>query len=202
MIRKALVTALLAVLAGLPLQAVDTYAVDRTHSEVGFQIRHLISKVRGDFNAFQGTIQMDPDDPSKSSVAFTIDAASIDTANDNRDQHLRSEDFFHVEQYPQITFESSKVEKTGENTYDVTGTLTMRGVSKQITLPVTYLGEVKDPRGNVKAGFETGITLNRKDFGVNWNAALDQGGFILGDEVEVSIDVQAAKQQQQAETGG
>lgn len=204
MIRKTiLAVAALSLVAGLPAQAVDTYTVDASHSEVAFQIRHLVSKVRGGFNTFEGTIQMDPADPANSSVTFAIDAASIDTDHNDRDQHLRSEDFFHVEKHPRITFESTEVKKTGEGSYEVTGTLTMRGVSKEVTLPVTYLGEVTDPWGNVKAGFETAVTLNRKDFGVNWNAALDQGGFVLGDEVSIDISLETAKKkpEQTAATG-
>lgn len=203
MTRKTILAiAALSLLAGLPAQAADTYTIDANHSEVSFQVRHLVSKVRGGFNTFEGTIQMDRADPANSSVTFNIDAASIDTDLNDRDQHLRSEEFFHVEKFPRITFESKEVKKTGEGSYEVTGTLTMRGVSKEITLPVTYLGEVTDPWGNVKAGFETAVTLNRKDFGINWNTALDQGGLLLGDEVSIDISLEAAKAKEPATAEG
>lgn len=177
-------------LASLPASAIDTYSIDTAHSEVGFQIRHLVAKTRGRFDAFQGTVKMDAANPAASSVEFTIEATSINTVNENRDKHLRSADFFDVEKFPKITFKSSKVTKTGDNTYDVTGTLTMKGVSKELTLPVTYTGQVKDPWGNTKGGFETRTVLNRKDFGISWNAALDAGGFVLGDDVTVEITLE------------
>jgi polyisoprenoid-binding protein YceI len=181
----ALATALTA-----PAQAVDTYAIDKSHSEVSFQVRHLVTNTRGQFDDYTGTIKMDAANPANSSVEFTIQATSINTFNENRDKHLRSPDFFEVEKHPTIAFKSSKVTKTGDNKYDVTGTFTMRGVSKELTLPVTFLGQVKDPWGNTKAGFETATTLNRKDYGIVWNAALDQGGFVLGDEVKVAINLE------------
>jgi len=174
--------------------AAATYAVDQAHSEASFQVRHLVTKVRNKFADFAGTVVMDAAKPEASSVEFTIQATSIDTSVADRDKHLRSDDFFAVEKYPEITFKSTKVERAGDHAYQVTGDLTMRGVTKRITLPVTYLGEVKDPWGHVKAGFETAITLNRKDFGINWNKALDQGGVLVGDEVEVSISIEALKQ--------
>jgi len=200
MIRKTfLFTAVLAVglAAAVTLPAAAetaTYTVDKAHSEASFQVRHLVTKVRGKFADFAGTVVMDDAKPEASSVVFTIQAASIDTDVADRDQHLRSDDFFAVEKHPEITFKSTKIERTGDHAYAATGDLTMRGVTKRITLPVTYLGEVKDPWGHVKAGFETAITLNRKDFGINWNKALDQGGVLVGDEVEVSISIEALKQ--------
>lgn len=169
-----------------------TFKIDKAHSEVIFQVRHLVTKVRGRFSDFDGTILIDEANPSNSSVEFTIQAASIDTNVADRDNHLRSADFFDVEKFPQITFKSKTVTKTGGDTYDVVGDLTMHGVTKEITLPVTHLGFAKDPWGNEKVGFETEITLNRKDFGLNWNAALETGGFLVGDEVKVSLSIQAA----------
>ncbi|HSN56413.1 MAG TPA: YceI family protein, partial [Candidatus Sulfomarinibacteraceae bacterium] len=124
---------------------------------------------------------------------FTIQAASIDTRNADRDKHLRSADFFDVENHPLITFTSSKITRTGDNEFAVTGTLMMHGVSKTVTLPVTFLGEAKDPWGNTKAGFEIETTLDRKDYGIIWNKALDAGGLLLGDEVEVEISLQTTK---------
>lgn len=191
--RKLLAAAALSLLAALPASA-ETYTIDAGHSEVGFKIRHLVSNVRGRFNDFSGTINMDPKNVQNSSVEFRIKAESIDTNQANRDKHLRAEDFFFVEKYPEITFKSDSVKPAGKDKYNVTGTLTMRGVSKKITLPVTYTGEVKDPWGNVKAGFETATTLNRKDYGIVWNQAVDNGGVILGDDVQIEINLETQKQ--------
>ena len=173
--------------------AADSWGIDKAHSDVNFKIRHLISKVSGRFGEFDGKITADFQNLSGSSVEFTINAASIDTANEDRDKHLRSADFFDVEKYPEITFKSSKITKMDDTTFAVTGTFTMHGVSKTITLPVTYLGEAQDPWGKTKAGYELSTTLNRKDYGVSWNKALDTGGFILGDEVEISINLEVEK---------
>ena len=181
-------------LAAAPALAADTLVIDRSHSEAGFQVRHLFTNVRGRFGTFEGTIAMDPAKPEASSARFTIDASSIDTDNADRDKHLRSPDFFDVASHPAITFTSEKIRSTGKDRYAVTGTLTMRGVAKTITLPVSFLGIGKDPWGNERAGFTTSVTLNRKDFGINWNKALDNGGLLLGDDVAVSIDLEAVKQ--------
>jgi len=172
----------------------QTYAIDKAHSEVGFQVRHLLTKVRGRFTDFSGTVRIDPSHPEGSSVTLTIDASSVDTNTPDRDTHLRSADFFHVEAFPTLTFTSSRIVKTGPDRYDLTGALTIRGVSKDITLPVTHLGLAKDPWGNTRAGFEAATTLNRKDFGLMWNAALETGGFLVGDEVQVSLSIQAVAQ--------
>ena len=169
-----------------------TFQIDKTHSEATFQVRHLLSKVRGRFADFAGTIQFDEAAPSSSTVAFTIQAASIDTSTPDRDAHLRSDDFFAVEAYPTITFTSTGVTARGGNDYDVAGVLTMRGVAKPVVLPITYLGTAKDPWGNEKLAFEGEATLNRKDFGLNWNAAIEAGGFLVGDDVKVSLSLQAA----------
>jgi len=169
-----------------------TYAIDKTHSEAAFQVRHLISKVRGRFADFDGAIQFDEDQPAQSSVTFTIQAASIDTSTPDRDAHLRSEDFFAVEKYPTLTFVSTSVTPKGAEAFEVAGNLTMRGVTKAIVIPVSYLGKATDPWGNQKVAFEGEITLNRKDYGLNWNAAIEAGGFLVGDEVKVSLSIQAA----------
>ena len=190
MITRRIVAAFaLATLTALPAVAATTWTVDKAHSNVDFSVRHLMANVRGHFADYDGVIVMDAD-PAKSSVEFTIQSKSIDTANEQRDTHLRSADFFEVEKYPAITFKSTAVKKTGDNAYEVTGPLTMRGVTKVVTLPVTFLGEAKDPWGNLKGGFSLSTVLNRKDFGINWNKALDQGGFILGDEVKVEINLE------------
>ena len=172
----------------------QTYAIDKMHSEVAFQVRHLLTNVRGRFSEFSGTVLFDQEHPELSSVSVTIDAVSVDTGTPDRDTHLRSDDFFAVATYPALTFKSSHVVKTGDDAYDVAGTLTIRGVAKEITLPVTYLGTAKDPWGNARAGFEASLTLNRKDFGLTWNAALETGGFLVGDEVRIALSIQAIAQ--------
>lgn len=184
----------LAVLAALaaatPAPAQQLWEADAAHSEVSFRIRHLVSQVRGAFREYSVRVETNEANPAASKVSFTIQVASIDTGIADRDKHLRSADFFDVEKYPTITFVSSKITPRGNNLFDVTGTLTMRGVSKEITLPVQFAGIVKDPWGNTKAGFETSTTINRKDYGIVWNRALDTGGFVLGDEVAVNISLQ------------
>ena len=170
-----------------------TFAIDKSHSEAVFQVRHLITKVRGRFTDFEGTIQFDEANPSASSVAFSIKATSIDTSEADRDKHLRSADFFDVEKYPTISFKSAKVSGSGAQ-LSVTGSLTIHGVSKDVTLPVSYLGGAKDPWGNQRAGFETEVTINRKDYGLAWNAPLEAGGFLVGDEVKVNLSIQAVAQ--------
>jgi polyisoprenoid-binding protein YceI len=168
------------------------FVIDKAHSEATFQVRHLVTKVRGRFTDLDGTIQIDEAQPEKSSVAFTIQASSIDTGTPDRDKHLRSEDFFFAEKFPTITFMSAAIKASGGDEYEVTGDLTMRGVTKRVSLPVTFLGKAQDPWGNEKIGFETAVTLNRKDYGLTWNAALETGGFLVGDDVKVAVSLQAA----------
>ncbi len=172
----------------------STYAIDPAHSEVLFQVRHLVTKVRGRFTSFSGTVVFDETQPERSSVNLEIAASSVDTSTTDRDAHLRSADFFDVEHHPTLTFVSTKVHKKSDERFDVTGTLTIRGTSKEITLPVLFLGFAKDPWGNQRAGFETELTVNRKDFGLMWNAALETGGFLVGDEVKITVSAQAIRQ--------
>ncbi len=174
------------------MSATRAFVIDNAHSEATFQVRHLVTKVRGRFTDLDGTIQIDEAQPEQSSVAFTIQAASIDTGAPDRDKHLRSEDFFFVEKFPTITFMSTAIKANGGDEYEVTGDLTMRGVTKRVSLPVTFLGKAQDPWGNEKIGFETAVTLNRKGYGLTWNAALETGGFLLGDDVKVAASLQAA----------
>jgi polyisoprenoid-binding protein YceI len=195
--RLAVLAAALAVAP--PVLAADTYQFDKSHTTVGFQVRHIVTNVGGKFQDFSGTIKVDRVKPENSSVEFTIQAASINTNEPKRDEHLKSPDFFDVANQPTITFRSTSVKPTGKDAYEVMGNLTMRGVTKAITLPITFLGEGKDPWGNEKMGFELQTTLNRKDYGINWNKALDQGGFLVGDEVKVQISVEANKVKQTAE---
>jgi polyisoprenoid-binding protein YceI len=176
------------VIAAAPVR---TFNIDKTHSEVGFQVRHLVTKARGHFTSFHGTIQFDEAQPEQSSIALSIDTASIDTGTADRDAHLRGDDFFAVDTYPAITFASSKVTRNGAEQYTVAGTLTIRGTARELTVPVTFLGAAKDPWGNARVGFEGEITISRKEFGLNWNAALETGGLLVGDDVKISVSLQA-----------
>jgi len=171
---------------------VRTLGIDKAHSEALFQVRHLVTKVRGRFADIDGTIQLDEAHPEQSSVTFTMKTASVDTNEPDRDKHLRSEDFFHAEKFPSITFTSASIARVGDHQFNVVGDLAIRGVTKRVTVPVTFLGAVKDPWGNMKWGFEAETTVNRKDFGLLWNAALETGGFLVGDEVKVTLEIQAA----------
>lgn len=168
-----------------------TWTIDPSHSEVGFQVRHLmVSKVRGSFASFSGNIVVDGD---SASVSVEIDPASINTRDENRDNHVRSGDFFDVENHPKWTFVSNSVKIAG-NDITVSGDLTMRGVTKPVVLAGEFLGVNTDPWGNNKAAFEASATVNRKDFGIEWNAPLETGGVLVGEEVKISLEVQAALQ--------
>jgi polyisoprenoid-binding protein YceI len=181
-----------------PLLAVDTYTVDKNHSDVTFQVRHFVSKVRGVFTDFDGTIEVDAAKPEASSVVFTIKSASISTKNGDRDKHLNSPDFFDTAKFPEISFKSTKITPAGKDKYSVTGNFTMHGVTKEITLPVTYLGAMKDPRGNERAGFELNTKVDRRDYGIVWNKTLDAGGTMLSDDVEVTISLETVKKAPEA----
>ena len=191
---QALVLATLFVIAAPLFAAPEVWTIDKNHSEATFTVKHLMSRVSGRFDQFDAEIVVDRENPAGSSVEFTIQTASINTFNESRDKHLRSGDFFDAEKNPTITFKSTSIapSKT-KDLYHVTGDLTMRGITRRIVLPVRFLGFAKDPRGNEKAGFEIETTVNRKDYEINWNRALDQGGFVLGDEVKVSINLQVKK---------
>jgi polyisoprenoid-binding protein YceI len=171
--------------------AVRPLEIDRSHSEVAFQVRHLLSKVRGRFREFNGTIEFDEANPQSSRVDVTIQAASIDTAEPDRDRHLRSADFFDVEKYPTLRFVSTSVTPRDGSTYDVGGNLTIHGVTAPVVLSASFLGAATDPWGNTKSVFEAELSVNRRDFGLVWNAALETGGFLVGDDVRVSLSIQA-----------
>jgi polyisoprenoid-binding protein YceI len=173
------------------LTATTTYQIDKAHSEAAFQVRHLLTKVRGHFSDFEGLIRFDEQNPANSQVDVTLQAASVNTQNTDRDNHLRSGDFFDVEKHPALTFKSVSVQPRGAGSFDVLGDLTIHNVTKQVTLPVNYLGKAKDPWGNEKAAFEAELTINRKEFDLNWNAALETGGFLVGDDVKISLSIQA-----------
>jgi polyisoprenoid-binding protein YceI len=171
------------------------WVIDPTHSSVDFSIKHMmISKVKGAFHSFDAEIEADPTDLTSSNILFTIDLGSIDTRNADRDAHLRSADFFNVEQNPKMTFQAINIVKTGEDEYDVTGNLTLNGVTRSETFKVTFEGAGKDPWGNEKAGFSAQGSVKRSNYGLTWNAALETGGVLVGDEVKVSIEIQAVKQ--------
>ena len=183
--------------------AVRTFSIDPIHSEVGFQVRHLLTKVRGRFTDFSGKINMDRAKPAASSVEFNIKTASVDTGDADRDHHLQTADFFDAAKNPEITFKSTSIAATKKkDVYDVTGDLTMRGVTKRVTLPVEFNGFGKDPWGNERAGFSLTTTVNRKDYGINWNKALDNGGVLLGEDVKVDINLEAKADAPAAEKKG
>ncbi len=192
-IRRSLLSLAAVALAAIPATAADTYVVEKVHSGTLFTIRHMMSRITGRFSDFSGTISVDTGNPAASSVEFTINAASIDTDLPDRDKDLRGPNFFDVEKYPTISFKSSKVSPAAKDKFTVDGTLTMHGVSKALSLAVEFLGFGKDPWGNDKAGFGLETTLDRKEYGLLWNKTLDQGGFLLGDDVKVVITLEAAK---------
>jgi polyisoprenoid-binding protein YceI len=183
------------ILAAAPLfAATDTYVIDKSHSAAEFRIKHMMVNVSGKFLDFDGSINVDRGNATASSVGFTIQSGSVYTNAPQRDKHLRSADFFDVDKFPTITFKSTNIvpAKT-KDTYNVAGDLTMHGVTRRIMFPVTVLGFMKDPQGQDRAGFELKTTLNRKDYGITWNKALDPGGYLLSDDVEIEINIEAVK---------
>jgi len=174
--------------------AADTWTIDPAHSSVGFSVRHFVAKVNGQFGTYEGTIQLDPQALDKTKVNATIQVASIDTNEPKRDGHLKSADFFDAETYPTITFVSTAVKPEDETTGTLTGDLTIRGVTKSVDLDYEILGFGPDAWGNERAGLEAKGKINRKDFGVNWNKVLDNGGVMLGEDVALTINVEAVKQ--------
>lgn len=171
------------------------YILDPAHSRIGFVARHaMVTKVRGAFNEFSGTADVDGANPARSSAQVRIQAASIDTRNADRDGHLRSNDFLQMEEYPEIIFRTTEVTWTGEDAFDVTGDLTIKGTTHPVTVPFTVEGQATDPFGNVRVGFEGQTTINRKEFGITWNAALETGGVLIGEKVVLEFEISAIKQ--------
>lgn len=175
--------------------AADKYTIDASHSLVGFSVKHLVvTNTKGRFKEVSGTLMYDAKDVAKSSVEVTIPAASITTDNDKRDEHLKSPDFFDVQKHPDITFKSSKIEKKGDS-YLMTGTLTMKGVSKVVEIPVTINGTINDPWGGIRIGAEGSAKVNRQDYGISWNKALDNGGVVVGNDVLIDLQMEFIKAQ-------
>ena len=171
-----------------------TYALDPSHSRIGFVARHaMVTKVRGAFNEVEGTGYFDAADPSRSHFELTIQAASIDTRNADRDGHLRGNDFFDMEHYPEIRFVSTAVEQSDDATYRVTGDLTIKDVTKAITFDLEFTGAATDPFGKQRIGLEGSVTVNRKDWGVNWNATMEAGGVLVSEKVLLEFEVSAVK---------
>jgi polyisoprenoid-binding protein YceI len=170
-----------------------TYTIDASHSTLGFVARHaMVTKVRGAFNEFEGTATLDAANPAASTARVTIKAASIDTRNSQRDEHLRSNDFFAMDEFPEITFVSTGVSVDGD-TYELTGDLTVKGVTKSVTIPFEYEGSAKDPFGNGRVGFSGSLVINRKDYGVSFNAPLETGGLLVSDKITLEFDISAIK---------
>lgn len=170
------------------------WSLDPTHSEIIFKIKHLmITNVKGEFQKFDATIESNNGDFSNATVSAVIDTDSIYTNNSDRDAHLKSADFFDAEQFPEITFNSTELNKLDDENYQLKGILNMHGVEKELVLDVEFGGFIKDPYGNHKAGFSINGKLNRKDWGLNWNAALEAGGVMVSDEVRLSAEVQFVK---------
>jgi polyisoprenoid-binding protein YceI len=175
------------------------YVVDPSHSRIGFVARHaMVTKVRGAFNDFEGKGTFDAADPSRSHLEVTIQAASIDTRNADRDGHLRGNDFFDMENHPTIRFVSTGFEQVNDETFRVTGDLTIKGVTKPVTFDLEYTGTAIDPWGNRRVGLEGNVTVNRKDWGVNWNAALEAGGVLVSEKVVLEFEISALQQKSEA----
>lgn len=165
--------------------------IDVTHTNVGFAVRHMmVSNVRGNFTGIEGTVDGDPNNLTDAKIHFNIDTSTINTSNEDRDNHLRSDDFFDVEKYPNITFDSTDIVETGEDEYDVTGDLTIKDVNKKITFKVTRTGSGKNPWGVEVVGFEAEGKVSRKEFGLTWNQTLETGGVLVGDDIKITIELQ------------
>jgi len=171
----------------------ETFTIDPDHSEVGFSVRHLLTRTRGLFRRFTGTVHLDRERPERSQVEFRVEAASIDTRQNDRDVHLRGPDFFDVERYPEITFRSSRMRPMDDRRFEVTGILELRGIARELVIPVTFHGITLDPWGHERAGFSTEAVINRKEFGMRWNVPLDAGGFVLGDDVTVTLEFETIR---------
>jgi polyisoprenoid-binding protein YceI len=195
-----LAAALLPAAAQAPaLAAVESFKIDPGHSMVGFKVRHFVSKVPGRFLKYSGTIDVDPADMTTAKISVDIDTTSLDTDVEDRDKHLKGPDFFDVEKFPKITFASKQVVTKGPGKVALLGDLTLRGETRPVEIEVDVLGFAPDGRGGTRSGFEAHTTIDRKAFGMSWNRALDTGGFILGDEVEIMLNIEAIAKKPEAE---
>lgn len=175
--------------------AKTAWAIDPTHSEIGFKVKHMMfTNVSGKFNTFSASVESEDDDFSTASISFSAEASSVDTGNGDRDNHLKGADFFDSANYPQVIFSGKEMKKVSDGVYHLTGDLTMRGVTHPVTLEAEYGGLMKDPWGNTKAGFSLSGKINRKDFGLVWNAPLEAGGVLVSEEVKLLAEVQFVKQ--------
>ena len=191
--KRTMMMVILGLLVMARVAAADIYNIDTAHSTIGFDVKHLmVGTTSGAFNDYQGTVDYDPANAAATKIDVTIQAASINTRNEDRDNHLKSADFFDTANHPAIIFKSTKVEASGDG-YVVTGDLTMRGVTKEISIPVSMAGPVQSPMGGYAIGISGKTTINRQDFGISWNKNLDQGGVVVGDEVVVIVNVEAHK---------
>ena len=181
--------------AAAPAGTLTTWSIDPSHSHVEFAVRHLmISTVKGRFGIVRGTVRTDDADPAKGAVEIEIDVDSIDTREAQRDAHLRSADFFDAERFPKITFRSTRISDTSGDRFTLTGDLAIHGVTREIALDVTSEGRGKDPWGGERAGFSATAKIKRSDFGLTWNQALETGGFVVGDDIKISLEVELVKQ--------
>lgn len=177
-----------------PLDLSGTWDIDPAHTRLGFAARHaMVATVRGGFAVFSGVLQLDAADPARSSAEVEIDAASISTGNEQRDGHLRSPDFLDVANYPTLTFRSNRAEAVGDTEYRLHGELTIKGVARPVVLGLEFQGSSPDPFGNLRAGFEGRTTINRKDWGLVWNVAIEGGGILVGDKIRIELDVSAVR---------
>jgi polyisoprenoid-binding protein YceI len=180
-----------------------TWKIDPAHSEVNFSVRHMmISNVRGQFEQFTGTVNFNEENPALSSVDVQIDTASISTKEAMRDNHLKSPDFLDVEKYPTMTFKSKYVHPTGKNSGEIVGNLTIRDVTHEVVLDVEYSGQAKSPWGTTSAGFTANAKINRKDFGLTWNQALETGGVLVGDDIKITIELEVVKEEEATTVAG
>ncbi|MDP1710920.1 MAG: YceI family protein [Candidatus Nanopelagicaceae bacterium] len=171
-----------------------TYSIDASHSQIGFTARHaMVTKVRGAFNEFEGSGYFDAENPTNSHLKVTIKAASIDTRSADRDAHLKGNDFFSMDEFPEITFASTAFNKVDDDSYKLTGDLTIKGITKSVTVDFEFTGTAVDPWGNTRIGFEGKTTINRKDWGVNWNAALEAGGVLVSEKVNLEFEISAVR---------
>ena len=192
--RKTIILAMSFVLliSAAGLSEAAEWNADTAHSVLTFKVRHLFSKTAGRFDDWAATIVFDPEYVEQGSVEVTVQTASVTTDNDDRDAHLKSPDFFNVEEHPSMSFKSTKIEKS-EDGFVMHGALTMLGVTKEIDIPFEFLGAGPDPWGSIRAGFSGKVTIDRKDFGMEWNKSMDKGGFILGEDVEIEIEIEAVQ---------